>query len=125
MPMISPYDFLTPQLAQGRPEPSEDSLQAIYLACASGDIVKVRKLLEPGRRPQAYLNHGLVAAVAEGRPPRGYPELVRYLFQQGAEMNDAIPVSALGSQSSEVFQVLLDFGWDINSLNGNAGPVFP
>ncbi len=95
------------------------------MASTTGDIEKVRQLGDGRHRSKEYLNHGLVAAVAGGTPPRGFPELVRYLLEQGTEITCATPVLALKIQSADVFRVLLEFGWDINSLNGNAGPVLP
>lgn len=57
-------------------------------------------------------------------PPWGpHPDLVRFLLDCGAPVDERLPYYAVSSGSIAIFQVLVERGWDINSNIEGLGPV--
>ena len=59
------------------------------------------------------LIYGLRSAMEKGQT-----QVARYLFQQGAPMDIFAIEKAVKCQSVEMFELLLEQGWDINSNVG-------
>lgn len=87
-------------------------------ACVDGDLESVKSLLEqwqsqtsPSPLTAKHLQSPLAGAIAAGKT-----RVVSYLLENGAELSPLNISQALGPRrSTEMFQTLLDRGWDINS----------
>lgn len=100
-------------------------LTEIHDASTGGELQKIAALAQrtcvlPGSEPRLFLEHGLRAAISAGRM-----DSARYLMSLGAKVTN-VPSpgnAALQSGNVEMFQLLVDNGWDVNSMEGLDGPV--
>jgi hypothetical protein len=74
-------------------------------AAAPWAIPRLNSLDDPHAARQSRL---------ENAAEEGYSFLVSFLLEQGAEITSSVIIAAGKSNSTEVFQALLDHGWDIN-----------
>ncbi|KAI9696222.1 MAG: hypothetical protein M1836_005775 [Candelina mexicana] len=66
-----------------------------------------------------YVTFGLVIAIS-----RDQPEILRYLLDNGADIQDGSVASATGwCKSLEIFEALVENGWDVNTLSMLDTPV--
>ena len=96
----------------------------IFVASREGNLRKIDEVVEracilPQGGVRDLLMHGLSSAVYYGRM-----DSIRYLMSLGAPIADlrGAGMSALHSKNIEVFQLLLDNGWNVNE-SGSDGPV--
>ncbi|KAI9841871.1 MAG: hypothetical protein M1837_000341 [Sclerophora amabilis] len=102
-----------PQARYTRASPGPRTSQALHTfneACATGHLDEVVDFIEGHRPLKDFLSQGLATAVRQGEP-----EVAEYLLRRGAVISKAITQAAIITQSLPVFQVLLNYGWDINS----------
>lgn len=102
----------------------DEQYDLIYSACCKGLLEEVKLLLERvlahSEDKQEDLRQLLFAASSTG-----HSSIVSYLLSEGAiiNSNDAVRAArhAKTPQGIEVFQILLDHGWDINTDDLNFG----
>ncbi len=81
-------------------------------ACRAGDLERAIKITEGVEHGPENLRSGLHFAVKFG-----YLDIARYLFDQGVIVDRLIVDGAIhsGSDLIQVFELLLEKGWDVNS----------
>lgn len=91
--------------------PADGSLEAFFEACESGDLARVTELVQGQSRPEDYLSRGLLTAAVAGQAA-----IARYLLEHGARLEPGpIPVIAARGRSLAVFQVLKEYGWNVET----------
>ena len=91
------------------------SLQAFAEACLNGNLDTVAILAtgdDHSPSTQYYLNHGLFTSIIHKQLP-----IARLLLSRGATITPPIAMAAVRGECLPVFELLVDYGWDIN------GPV--
>lgn len=83
-------------------------------ACASGDSELVKSLLD--QAPSSlewfrleYLERGLFLAISCKKP-----NIAKLLLDQGAQISGGTSLAAERARSIEMFELLLNHGWDVN-----------
>lgn len=94
---------------------AREGLQTFRAACATGNLKEVTHLAASDHPPSRgyYLKEGLKAAMTQKQL-----EVVRYLLDQGTEIDVSIALAAVISKSLAVFKILAEHGWDINTPFG-------
>lgn len=96
-------------------------------ASAFGDLQKVEEIFERllitrieeglSLEQRTMPGSALVLEVSLSQAARhGHTAVVEYLLEQGVEITGYVINGVRASRSRDVFQVLLDHGWDINSI---------
>ncbi|RDL39488.1 Uncharacterized protein BP5553_03828 [Venustampulla echinocandica] len=98
-----------------------DFRMIIRNGCRSNDIAEVSKGFElaasKGEKNQALLSWALARAV-----DFGHVDMARYLIEQeDAPLDTVSPFIVAHNPSTEMFQVLVDHGWDINQNSRDHG----
>ncbi|KAF4634291.1 hypothetical protein G7Y89_g3823 [Cudoniella acicularis] len=86
-------------------------------ASKKGNIDAVRELVEGEKRAVFYLQQGMKGAAEKGKV-----EVMRYHFEKGDVVEETLVSHAIMGGFVEVFQELLDRGWDVNEVTSRAGP---
>ena len=97
----------------------------LLTATQRGDIGQVQALVEqwraklsPSDLTASHLRQPLVESLVTNQA-----RVVSYLLGQGAELDSHIVTLApVEETSTDMFQVFLDHGWDINSITSNGAP---
>jgi hypothetical protein len=100
--------------------PEDGSLLSFSKACSDGNLEKVAEFIEGQNRPLDYLNHGFGPALRAGQM-----EVSRYLLNHGALIDGSVQRNAVDSNSVDILQLLLDYGWDVNDAVGGGEVVLP
>ncbi|KAF4622410.1 hypothetical protein D9613_009570 [Agrocybe pediades] len=106
---------------------TEDTFQREFTAaCSAGNVEAAERMLEqwkkasPGLGATAISDHplqaGLIAAAESGQG-----EVVRSLLNSGFNVSPDVILAASTSESTEVFQAMMDRGWNINQSAGHTG----
>ena len=74
------------------------------------DLASVVSLVNDEPRSQDYLTEGLRAAIYQHNL-----KLMQYFLENGAAINQAISLAAAWVKRMPVFQLLVEYGWDINA----------
>ncbi|KAL9130925.1 MAG: hypothetical protein Q9217_001028, partial [Psora testacea] len=94
---------------------SIDSHRDFERLCQSGDFASVAKLVQDEPHSPEYLTQGLLAAIHQNNA-----QLVEFLLRKGAVIDRAVPLTAVSGRSIAIFQLLMEYGWDINTpIMGN------
>ena len=95
----------------------------LLTAAQRGDIGQVQTLVEQWRAKlspltASHLRQPLVESLVANQA-----RVVSYLLGQGAELDSHIvTLASVEETSTDMFQVFLDHGWDINSITSNGAP---
>ena len=88
-------------------------------ACRSGVLADVAKLIDTESRSPEYLTRGLCAAAFGNNV-----HIVQFLLNKGAVIDRTVPMAAARVKSLPIFQLLLEYGWDVNApIMGDDGTV--
>ena len=106
--------------------PSDFQNEELREACVQGDLESVQSLLDqwqshllPSALTPKHLQSPLAGSIAAGKT-----EVVSYLLDHGAELSPLNITQAVARHSStEMFQIFLDHGWDINSKTDMREPA--
>ena len=101
-------------------QPGDDSLWDFGNACHTSDLQKVTTLIEGRNRPLDYIILGLCRALRAKQM-----EVSRCLLDLGALTDGGVQRSALHSDSVEVLQLLLDYGWKVNDAGLHGKVALP
>ena len=101
-------------------QPDDDSLLDFGTASGAGDLQRVTELTEERSRPLDYLSVGLCNALLARQI-----EVARYLLDQGALIDGRAQRCAVHSNSVEVLQLLLEYGWNVNDAAMDGEVVLP
>jgi hypothetical protein len=108
---------------EGSRSPDMDERQTISALCAAGDLDGVKALYndnETFRKPNR-LYYGLASAAR-----RKHFDIVRFCLEHGAVVDEDIADDAAEIGSIPIFELFLEYGWDINySPGGHGGTVLP
>ena len=74
------------------------------------DLASVVSLVNDEPRSQDYLTEGLRAAIYQQNL-----KLMEYFLENGAAINQPISLAAAWVRRMPVFQLLVEYGWDINA----------
>ena len=88
----------------------------LFAACEHGNLERAREIVQAPDFRTKDLGDGLIAATTRQSAPHGYPELVRFLLDEGADATK-LGGSAVGCKSLPVLQLLVERGWDVNGGN--------
>lgn len=69
---------------------------------------------EQMRQHQQHLNDQLSLII-----PQGSFQAIKALLQQGAKLDERAMWAAVGREDVELFEMLVEFGWDIESTEGS------
>ena len=102
------------------------ALRTLDLAIKSGDISTVNTLITLNKSHEVevptaqYLLHGLIVAIYHSQPGAA-----RLFIDNGANVhdNDVTSAASIGGRSLEIFEVLVEKGWDVNDLEPRGGTV--
>ena len=101
----------------------EKEIAELEVSARKGNLAKVQKILDSWPSPsdyQASLQSALWHSIRGGQVP-----VASHLLVRGAKVRPDISGSAVSSTTSiEMFQLLLDYGWNINSKTDIGIPVF-
>ena len=87
--------------------------------CGAGDLEGVTAFVNRNDPDKGFLTEGLVDAV-RGKNHR----IAEFLLQGGAFItSEVVNAACIYDKSIEIFQLLLDYGWDINARNDQSEPV--
>ena len=97
----------------------------LLTAAQSGDNSQVQTLVEqwrakfsPSELTATHLRQPLVESLVANQA-----RVVSYLLDQGAELDShLVTLAPVEETSTDMFQVFLDHGWDINSITSNGAP---
>ena len=127
MPKLQPTDFPIglPVTSRAFSQDVDASRRGIWLASTAGDTQQLQRIREhicvlPSNESRLFLEHGLLCAIYVGQL-----DTARFLMSCGARLSrlPARGAVALNSCKEEIFQLLIDDGWDVNSLEGLDRPV--
>lgn len=101
-------------------ERQEEILQAdLEAASSSGDLNKIQALLSESK--SSDIPSELLQSMVQLSARNSHPTTLSYLLSQGAYIDGRVVGAACTSNSTEIFQTLLDSGFDINECIGHAG----
>lgn len=94
-------------------------------AAREGDLSRVQDLVEqwranlsPSELTASHLRQPLVESLVANQA-----QVVSYLLDQGAELDShLVTLAPVEETSTDMFQVFLDHGWDINGITSNGAP---
>ena len=97
----------------------------LLMAAQEGDLSRVQILVEqwranlsPSELTASHLRQPLVESLVVNQA-----QVVSYLLDQGAELDShKVTLAPIEDTSTDMFQVFLDHGWDINSITSNGAP---
>lgn len=95
----------------------EEIFQAAELACQNSDLPRMSKLLDQWTFParEFAFDDSISSRRLEFATSKGHTFLMKNLLEQDLEITWLTVVHAAKCGSIDVFQTLLDHGWDINS----------
>ncbi|KJA14183.1 hypothetical protein HYPSUDRAFT_49388 [Hypholoma sublateritium FD-334 SS-4] len=101
---------------------------AFLSACEAGDFVEAEATLNSWRSssdgnthvPSSNADHPLQAGLVAAAE-KGHASIVALLLKTGFHVSPDVILAASKSQSSAVFQAMIDAGWDINQSAGMTG----
>ena len=112
------------------PQPTEMSDPTIedrklLQAIREGDLFSVKEYVEQWREnisaaqlTNSHLRQPLVEALVANQS-----QIASYLLDQGAKLDSHnVTLAPIKESSTQMFQVFLDHGWDINSITSNDAP---
>lgn len=125
--MASPREAATDPVPAPAPAPAPDPSRhptghrTITDACAANDVARVRQALEAA--PSRRFNEKELRVWAIRRAVwNGAADVVRFLLELDRSLVEALtPDRVAEARSSEVFQILLDHGWDIDAREPDQG----
>ena len=103
---------------------TRDALKDLGRAIRDGDTATVRRLVASDTSNlsvsrKQYLMNGLVTAIYSDQV-----EQARYLLNNGADIQDKeVTAAARLGGSLKIFELLIEKGWDINTLDTHGDPV--
>ena len=105
------------------PVRSPSSLAIISNGCRTNSITEVSRGLQAASLEEHRQVHGLLSWSLSRAVYHGHPKVVRYLIEhESAPVDQLSPLMVSHSPSIEVFQILIDHGWDINQSRPDRGP---
>ena len=94
---------------------------AIRELCGSGDLDAVVNLYNDKRlRNPEDFRQGLLGAVMKGQL-----RIVRYLLDNGASIDGSVAAMTARAKSLPIFELFVEYGWDVNSSIGFGDTVLP
>jgi hypothetical protein len=106
-------------LIPSREGPEDPSLPKLLECTNLGQLDPIKKLVEGQNRSQDYLYSGICSAAGAG-----HVEVVRFFLEQGTGLTK-VASRALESGSIPIFELLLEFGWDVNHPEPHGKPILP
>ncbi|KJA14181.1 hypothetical protein HYPSUDRAFT_220612 [Hypholoma sublateritium FD-334 SS-4] len=102
--------------------------KAFVSACQAGDLAEAEAALSSWRSsadgnmhvPSSNADHPLQAGLVAAAE-KGHAGIVKFLLESGFRVSPDVVLAASKSQSSAVFQAMIDAGWDINQSAGLTG----
>jgi hypothetical protein len=107
---------------RNRPVSSDfPNLRTISGLCANGDLHSVIKLFknEELRNPDC-LRAGLLGAITTRQV-----QIARQLLEYGANICEDATSGAAGAKSIPIFELFVEYGWDVNSSVGFGETILP
>ena len=110
-----------------RSTPTDPILAELCEASSANDLERVKTLVEQWQttplQPAWERTHPLEAAACAAATSKS-ATIVSHLLDQGLHISGNIVEAAIGAKSTDVLQVLLDHGWDINSISGHGAELW-
>lgn len=111
---MPPID-LTTRTTIAEPVAPHNTTRGIGDAIHSNDLEQVISLTDTLHPTREQLTNYLSPACLQNRP-----QIARYLLGKGARLEpQAVYAACYRGKSIEIFEVLVDYGWDINSPVGS------
>jgi ankyrin repeat protein len=96
-------------------EDGSDSITPIQKACRTDDVAELSKCLKEVSPNGPPSDRQLVTSALQHAVHAGKAKVVKYLLEnEDAPLDRILPFRVAHAPSTELFQVLLDNGWDIN-----------
>lgn len=87
-------------------------------ACCDGDTEIVRQITNSKTLPPASLENGLYCALYKRQI-----EVARSLLEHNIQITSAAVLGAVQSEYLECFQLLIEYGWNVNAPLSDGGTV--